>query len=97
MVLVIVLKSAKKGRLSKTLVLNLSSKKEQGYSSKTDYSEMEGMKGKALTPLRPSGTGVFNGKRYDVITSGTFVDKDSEIIILNSSEGKIVVEEVIKE
>ena len=96
-VLLVVLKSAKKGRLSKTLVLNLSSNKEKGYSSKSDYSEMEGMKGKALTPLRPSGTGLFNGKRYDVLTSGTYIEKDSEIIVLNSAEGKIVVEEVTKD
>jgi len=91
--LAIVLRSAKKGKLAKTLVLNLSSNKEQGYSSKSDYTEMTGMKGKALTPLRPSGTAVFNGKRFDVVTSGNFIEKDSEIIIVNASEGKIVVED----
>jgi len=95
-VLAIVLRSAKKGKLSKTLVLNLSSNKEKGYSSKSDYSELEGIKGKALTPLRPSGTAVLNGKRFDVVTSGNFIDKDSEIIVVNASEGKLVVEEVIK-
>ncbi len=94
-VLAIVLRSAKKGKLAKTLVLNLSSNKEQGYSSKSDYAEMQGIKGKAITPLRPSGTAVFNGKRFDVVTSGNFIEKDSEIIVINATEGKIVVEEAI--
>lgn len=92
----IVLKSARKGKLSKTLVLNLSSDKEKGYSSKSDYTALNGLKGKALTSLRPSGTVIIGGRRYDVITTGSFIDKDTEVIVVNSAEGKIVVEEYME-
>ena len=53
-----------------------------------------GRKGKAVTPLRPSGIGEFDGKRRDVVAAGDFIDQDSEIVIAEVHGNRIVVEEI---
>ncbi|MBR6463897.1 MAG: hypothetical protein IKS81_01250 [Verrucomicrobia bacterium] len=51
-----------------------------------------GMTGKALTPLRPSGVALIEGKRYSVETQATFVERDSEITVLAVDGNKITVQ-----
>ena len=53
--------------------------------------DLVGKTGTALTPLRPSGTALIDGKPYSVITQATFVDKDSEITVLAVDGTKITV------
>ena len=47
-----------------------------------------GMTGKALTPLRPSGVALIEGKRYSVETQ----ERDSEITVLAVDGNKITVQ-----
>lgn len=90
-VLFIILRSAKKGRLSKTLVLKSTLKKEDGYSSVDEYSALTGKEGIALTQLRPSGTGEFEGERYDVVTEGQFIQAGTAIVVVHIEGRRIVV------
>jgi len=53
-----------------------------------------GKNGKALTPLRPSGTGDFDGVRLDVLTRGEFIEKGKDITIEEIKGKKIVVKEL---
>jgi membrane-bound ClpP family serine protease len=91
-VLAIVLRSASKGKLNKKLVLNLSSRKDLGYTSSSYPQELVGKTGVAITALRPAGTGEFDDFRLDVVTEGDFVDKDTRIRVLSVSGNRIVVE-----
>lgn len=50
-----------------------------------------GKKGKAITPLRPSGTGDFDGVRLDVLTRGEFIEKGSTITVEEINGKKIIV------
>jgi len=50
-----------------------------------------GKEGTALTPLRPSGTGEFNGVRLDVLTQGEFIEKNSPVVIDEIKGKKIIV------
>ncbi|MFZ5351686.1 MAG: NfeD family protein [Bacillota bacterium] len=94
MSLILVLQSATKGRLSKHLILNESLNKESGYIGTEDLEYLLGKEGRALTVLRPSGTGDFDGVRLDVVTEGEYIEKDENIRIIKVQGRRIVVKAV---
>lgn len=59
-----------------------------------DYSQLVGKEGKTLTVLRPAGVIELDSKRYDAITVGQFIEKDSPIRIVKTEGSKIIVEEI---
>ncbi|HPJ20903.1 MAG TPA: NfeD family protein [Clostridia bacterium] len=93
-VIMIVVRSASKGRLSKTLVLNESLSKEKGFSGVEDMKYFEGREGVAQSMLRPSGIGVFDGVRLDVVAEGAFIEEGSRIRIVEVEGRRIVVEKI---
>ena len=58
-----------------------------------DMEYLVGKKGIALTDLRPSGKGEFDGVKLDIITSG-YIAKGTELIITEIKNNKIFVGEV---
>lgn len=52
--------------------------------------------GVALSVLKPSGKGFFENQKLEVYSMGTFIDKDTEIIIIKIEENKIFVNPLIK-
>jgi len=93
--LVYMYKSAVKGgRISKLLLLNTRTGKEEGFSSTNDNKDLIGLEGRAETVLRPAGTGEFNGKKYDVVTDGEFIEKGSRIKIIDVEGFRIVVKKL---
>lgn len=86
-----VLRSAKKGFLSKKLILKNISVKESGYTGVTDYSDFLDKEGKSLTILRPAGTADFNGVKLDVVTEGDFIPKDTMVKVIKVEGRRIVV------
>lgn len=55
-----------------------------------------GLRGEAMTFLRPAGRGRFNGKTYDVMTRGEFLPAGTPIVIIEA-EGNRYVVKAIKE
>jgi len=92
--LLLVLKSATKGKLSKTLVLSDSLNKESGFSGTDDFASFLDKEGIAITALRPSGTADFNGNKLDVVSEGEFIKKGSKIKVIKVSGPRVVVKEV---
>ena len=93
--LVWIYKSATKGgRLSRLLMLRTQNSREEGYSSASDSEDMVGWEGTAVTILRPTGTGDFQGRKIDVVTEGEFIPKGSLIKITNVEGFRIVVEKL---
>jgi len=91
-VLIFVIRSATKGALFKSpLIHKTNETTEGGYISTTDMQVFVGKQGKAITLLRPAGTGDFDGVRLDVVTGGEFIDKDSDITIIKVEGRRIVV------
>ena len=56
-----------------------------------DYSALVGMKGTALSKLRPSGIAIINDIRYDVVTDGEFIDAGSPLQVAAVDGTRIVV------
>lgn len=66
-----------------------------GYtSSEPEFGHLVGLKGEAMTDLRPSGTIKIENKRYDAVTGGEYIIKGSKIVIMTVAGSKVVVEEV---
>ena len=76
------------------LVLQDSTSTEKGYVSNENRLDLIGKEGRALTFLRPAGTAVFGNERYDVVTEGSFIDRDKPIKIVKVEGTRIVVREV---
>jgi membrane-bound serine protease (ClpP class) len=56
--------------------------------------ELLGQTGVALTPLRPAGTVVFNGKRVDVVADGLFIEKGTSVKVVAVEGLRVVVRPV---
>lgn len=87
----VVLQSAAKGKLNKSLVLSHSLNKESGYIGTEDLEYFVGKEGKAITVLRPAGTADFDGVRLDVVSEGEFIQKGTEVLITSVQGRRIVV------
>lgn len=93
-VLAAVVKSAKSGRLSKIIVLDESLDKESGFSATENNEELEGREGVVLTTLRPAGSALIDGKKYDVVTEGEFISTSKNIKVIKVEGRRIVVKEI---
>ncbi|HZK27470.1 MAG TPA: NfeD family protein [Thermoclostridium sp.] len=89
--LAVVLQSAAKGRLSKTLVLNKTLDKQSGYTGNDDLEHFVGKEGITLTALRPAGTADFDGVRLDVVSEGGYISRDTKIKVIEVAGRRIVV------
>jgi len=59
-----------------------------------DWSHLNGQKGKAVTPIMPSGKARINGKVYDVISDGQVIDKGQSIEVVEAIANRVVVRQV---
>ena len=66
----------------------------QGYTSAATESELVGMTGTALTPLRPSGTVDIAGRRIDVVSEGPMVSAGASVEVTRARGSVVVVREV---
>ncbi len=94
----IALRSAARGRLSRSeMILSASENKEQGYTATEDMSVFIGREGTALTALRPSGIGDFDGVRMDIVSEGDFIPSGVRVRIIQTDGSSIVVRPCTKE
>jgi len=89
--LAICLRSAARGRLSKSrLVLNEVA--TQGDTPETnDLNYFIGKTGTAHTPLRPAGIAEFDGVRLSVLSEGDFVERGAPVRVEKVSGNRILV------
>jgi len=82
-------------RTWRKFVLSTEQKKELGYTVETkDLKRLTGEKGIVITPLRPSGIAEVNGKKFNVLTRGEYIDSNTKIKIISVEGNKIVVEAI---
>lgn len=86
-----VINSAKKGFLSRKLILKTTSNKEAGFIGSEDLSGFLNQEGVTLTILRPAGTADFNGAKIDVVSEGEFLDKGSPVKVIKVEGRRVIV------
>ncbi|MGI6778395.1 MAG: NfeD family protein [Acetivibrionales bacterium] len=94
LLLMFALRSATKGRLSKTLVLSDSLNTASGYIGTEELSSYMGKEGIAITNLRPSGTAVFGDVKLDVVSDGGYIPKDTKVKVVHVSGRRVAVREI---
>lgn len=67
---------------------------EKGYVSNANRLDLIGRTGESLTPLRPSGTAVFDDERLDVVSEGSFIPANQPVKIISVEGSRIVVREI---
>ncbi len=87
----------RQSRLWQRLVLSHEESPEAGYRAPANFGHLVGKKGVALTPLRPAGTAVIDGDRYDVVSEGGFVTGNSSVEVVQTEGTRVVVREIGKE
>ncbi|MBN2088803.1 hypothetical protein JW964_04285 [candidate division KSB1 bacterium] len=85
-----------RSRAWKKLVLDTNESKEDGFSMQnSEYLALLNKSGVAYSMLRPSGIAIIEGKKYDVVTEGGFINKDEKIQVVEVSGNRIVVRQII--
>lgn len=96
-IILIAFRFLRKSRLWNRLILSHSESKDRGYVGPRDISDLLGIDGKALTPLRPSGmVSLCNGQRVDAISEGNYIAAGTEVVVSGFSSGSVVVTPKIK-
>ena len=91
-VISLALKSAAKGRLSKSsIILNDTESAEAGYNSVEEMDVFLDRVGVATTVLRPTGIADFDGVRLNVVTEGEFLPAQTPVRIAKVDGPRIVV------
>ena len=52
--------------------------------------------GKSKSQLRPSGSALFNGRSFDVVSDGSFIEPDTQVKVIRIQGNVITVAEVIQ-
>jgi len=65
--------------------------KEGTQSQPPEWVQLMGCVGSTVTDLHPSGVARINGRRYDVISRGDYITKDSSITVISIDGNRIVV------
>lgn len=81
----------KKLLLLNRLVLEDSISTEKGYVAKESQFSLLGESLVTLTDLRPAGIAIFNNIKYDVVSEGDFIEKNSQVIVTHVEGMRIVV------
>lgn len=63
----------------------------QGGSHQSPPAGLLGREGKSLTPLRPAGSIVVEGKKYDVLAESDFIAAEEDVVIVRQEGFRIVV------
>jgi len=67
---------------------------EKGFVASSYPRELVGRTGRALTPLRPAGSAEIDGRRWDVVTEGSFVEAGRPVRVVAVEGMRIVVTEI---
>lgn len=73
------------------IILRDSTTSELGYVSAENRVELVGVVGRTVTQLRPAGTAMLNNERVDVVSEGSFIEKDQEIEVVKVEGVRVVV------
>lgn len=89
--LAIILWLLSKGKLKSPIILKEEQNRDKGYISSSDLNYLLGKQGIAITDLRPTGVGNFDGIDFDVITEGRYIIKGTRLIIFKVQGSKLIV------
>ncbi|MBD5087008.1 MAG: hypothetical protein HDT32_06620 [Clostridiales bacterium] len=93
--LIVMVHSMKKGRLSRTSLVQNSTAVPSGITKGTEnFTDLVGKSGVAETVLRPSGNATIDGKLYSVVAQSSLIESGKNIVVISVEGVKITVKEI---
>jgi membrane-bound serine protease (ClpP class) len=90
-----VVKLVPKTKTFQKLILETSEKTQEGFRSTPEtYEQFLGADGVALSTLRPTGIGLINGHRINVIAEGEFIEINQKIKVIKVQGYNIIVRKI---
>ena len=90
-----VVKYLPKSKTFQKLILDTSEKTQEGFRSTPEaYEKFIGAEGVALSTLRPSGIGLFDGNRLNVVAEGEFIDPKEKVKIIKVEGFQVIVRKI---
>lgn len=93
LIVILFFKLLAKSLLWRKIKLDTKEDKKEGFSSGDDLSYLLDKIGVSLTVLRPSGIVFIEGRRFNAITEGRFIEKDRRIRVIRVEGNHVVVRE----
>lgn len=88
----LLLKLFKRRQMWSKIMLKDRLTKEEGYTTlNEEYEQLIGKKALTITDMRPVGTIKVNGKQYSAVSNGTWIEKGTEVEIIEVDGTKILV------
>ncbi len=84
----------RRARFWDRLVLKTRQENASGYVAPADFTPFQGRRGRALTPLRPSGIVEIGGERIDAVSEGGFVEPGTGVVVVKVEGTRVIVREV---
>ncbi len=91
---IILVKLGKRSPMFNKIVLETELRDDKGYLSSSRKDEYLNKEGITITELRPSGIIEIDGKRVDVLSEGSYIDKNVSIKVVRVEGSKIFVRRV---
>ena len=88
---IILFKAITQSKLYSKVIQFKPQRKEDGYSISQGYEKLIDKKGISTTDLRPSGKVLIENTIYQAITTGDYIEKNSNIIVIKIEENQLVV------
>ncbi len=76
------------------LVMGAEQAKSEGYFSPSEDPALVGQVATVQTALRPAGSVLYDGKRIDAVSDGTFIDAGKMVRVIEVEGHRVVCEEV---
>ena len=83
-----------KSGMRSRLVMGAEQAKTEGYFSPSEDAAMIGQLATVQTALRPAGLVMYDGKRIDAVSEGTFIDAGKTVRVIEVEGHRVVCEEV---
>lgn len=64
---------------------------ERGEGERVPRSRLLGQEGRAITPLRPSGSALIASRKIDVVAESDFIAPDEPVVVVHEEGSRIVV------
>ena len=88
----ILLRALPRFALFNRLVLNTQTSAEEGFVGAPEReSSLVGQEGVTLTVLRPTGMGMFDGKRLDIIAEGDLIEEHTAVKVIEARGNRVIV------
>ena len=69
-------------------------KSSEGFTISKGFEKLVGEKGTSITDLRPAGKVEIQGKTYQALSHGDYIESDEDIVVDGIDENQILVKKV---